>query len=323
MPERNIAPRKLLAFNVGGTTMVRSSNPKGYLIPDVGSFVLMGVEEGTVNPDATSIAIAEAGIVIRISADEEAAEQIFPALLSGSLRSGVMTLPSREHLTRWGLSGSYGLFGAVVEGEAPAGATQSPAPIVDLLEDASALAIAETHRPVQALDSAARPSHELSADATVAEIATRIAGVAGLSDGELARLFRVARETFQRWRTGDLTNPNPANRRRLGLLLRLLEDLCRRDVKVEQWLRNVSDIDSLTPYELLERGRLDDAEYLAAHLPTISAPHLAAGPDGMPVTRDASHPAFAPRRDEPVDDLTLDDDHEWIEVEAEAVEDDE
>src|SRR5688572_25953274 len=91
---RNVAPRKVLATHAGGTTMVRSNNPRGYLIPDVGSFVWTGGLEGTVRPDTTTIIIADEGIVIRISAPEEYAAHVFPALLSGRLGSVVMTHPS-------------------------------------------------------------------------------------------------------------------------------------------------------------------------------------------------------------------------------------
>lgn len=195
--------------------------------------------------------------------------------------------------------------------------------IVDLLEDAPALAGVQTHEIAPALDLNAEPPPKLSADAPVAEIAMRIAGISSLNDGELARVFRVARETFQRWRTGELTNPNVANRRRLGLLHRLLDDVAGRDVRVDQWLRNVSDIENLTPYELLERGRLDDVEYLAAQLPTGSPPQLGTAPDGSPVTRADAPPAFARRRDESLADLALDDEEGWEDVEAEAIDDDE
>jgi hypothetical protein len=131
----------------------------------------------------------------------------------------------------------------------------------------------------------------------------------------------VARETFQRWRTGELTNPNVGNRRRLGLLLRLLEDLEGREVRVDQWLRNVSAIDGLTPYELLERGRLDDVEHLAAQVPRDGASEQVLADDGLPVTRARGYPAFARRVDEPLVDVA-EGDEGWEEVEAEAIDDD-
>ena len=102
----------------------------------------------------------------------------------------------------------------------------------------------------------------------------------------------------------------------------LLTDLASRDVRVDQWLRNVSDIEDLTPYELLERGRLDDIERLAAQLPADWKPRLATAPDGSPVTRADAFPAFALRRDEPAADLAQGDDEGWEEVEAEAADDD-
>lgn len=104
----------------------------------------------------------------------------------------------------------------------------------------------------------------LSPDAPVEKIASRIHQLTGLSDEELARLFKVARETFNRWRSGVLTNPTPGSRRRLGLLLRLLDDLGGRGVAIKDWLLNNPVKDGLTAYELLERGRIDEVAYLAA-----------------------------------------------------------
>ena len=90
-------------------------------------------------------------------------------------------------------------------------------------------------------------------------------------------------------------------------------------------MRNVSDIESLTPYDLLERGRLDDVEYLAAHLPTGSPPRSATAPRCVPPRRRAptriqrlppdatSHSPILPPADE----------EGWEEVEAEAIDNDE
>jgi hypothetical protein len=173
-------------------------------------------------------------------------------------------------------------------------------------------------------DLAPRPlATELRADASVAQIATRIAALSHLTDQELARLFRVARETYQRWRTGELTNPTQANRRRQGLLLRLLQDLDMRGVEVGEWLKNVSDIDNLTPYQLLERGRLDEVESLAAKLPGHPVPRTEVGDDRSPRTQALGLPVFGGRDREPAEDLVLEDDEGWVEVEAEAIEDDE
>lgn len=321
----NVAPRKLLMTSVGGSTIVRSSNQKGYLIPDVGSFVSPGALDGTVRPDATTIVIAETGIVIRISAPEEIAEQIFPALLRNRLGFVAMTHPSRDHIASLGLAGLYGSYGALggVIGAGPpvAPAAEASGLIVELLEDAPTLAGMRRPEGVRSLESPISAPRTIGADASIAEIATRIAEITSLNDGELARVFNVARETFQRWRTGELTNPNVANRRRLGLLHRLLDDLAGREVRVDQWLRNVSDIESLTPYDLLERGRLDDVEHLAAQVPRDGTSEQVLADDGLPVTRAHGYPGFARRVDEPLIDVAGDDEG-WEEVEAEAVDDD-
>jgi hypothetical protein len=139
----NVAPRKLLMTSVGGSTIVRSSNPKGYLIPDVGSFVSPGALDGTVRPDATTIMIAETGIVIRISAPEEIAEQIFPALLRNRLGFVATTNPSQDHITSLGLAGLYGSYGAlggIIGAGAPAAPVAEAFGLKQLLEDAPALA---------------------------------------------------------------------------------------------------------------------------------------------------------------------------------------
>ena len=79
----------------------------------------------------------------------------------------------------------------------------------------------------------------------------------------------------------------------------------------------------MTPLDLLERGRLEDVEYLAAQLPSEHATRTATRADGRSVTLGAELPAFVRRQNEPTEDLILDDDHDWIDVDAEAVSDDE
>jgi hypothetical protein len=103
-------------------------------------------------------------------------------------------------------------------------------------------------------------------DAPVSAIATRIAELSGLSDDQLAELFKVQRETYCRWRLGTLSNPRVGNRRRLGLLLSLLEELAHRQINIKDWLLNAVITEGLTPYELLERGRISDVAFAAASL---------------------------------------------------------
>ncbi len=126
---------------------------------------------------------------------------------------------------------------------------------------------AATAKAVEATTPAASPAP----DAPVAEIASRIATLSELSDELLAELFTVERETFCRWRTGALTNPRIGNRRRLGLLLALLEELHTRQVNIKDWLLNSVTAGGLTPYQLLARGRIDEVAYLAATIgqPTV------------------------------------------------------
>lgn len=126
----------------------------------------------------------------------------------------------------------------------------------------------------------------LAPDASVAAVATRIALLSDLSDELLADLFKVERETFCRWRTGVLTNPRVGNRRRLGLLLGLLEDLAGRQVNVKDWLLNSVTPQGLTPYQLLETGRIDEVAFLAASIgdPSVQRDaRVAAGPAPEPL----------------------------------------
>ncbi|MFX4427843.1 hypothetical protein ABTA68_19650, partial [Acinetobacter baumannii] len=76
--------------------------------------------------------------------------------------------------------------------------------------------------------------------------------------------FKIERETFCRWRSGALANPRVGNRRRLGLLLALLEEMAGREVNIKDWLLNFTTPEGLTPYQLLDRGRIDEVAYLAS-----------------------------------------------------------
>lgn len=134
----------------------------------------------------------------------------------------------------------------------------------------------------------------LASDASVAQIASRVAQLSGLSDERLAELFKVERETFCRWRTGVLTNPRAASRRRLGLLLILLEDLNMRRVNIKDWLLNPVAGRTLTPYDLVSKGRIDEVAFLAASV------------GEQPTERDVAMTARTA-----VDSLTFGDDNVW------------
>jgi hypothetical protein len=144
----------------------------------------------------------------------------------------------------------------------------------------------------------------LTPDASIAEIASRIARLSGLGDGSLAKLFGVERETFCRWRTGVLKNPRVGNRRRLGLLLRLLEDLDGRQVHINNWLLNQLPTGDLTPYDLLAQGRIDEVAHLA----------VAIGVDV--VEGDTSPLSVSEATDQGL--LVFDDDDQWAVVNVEG-----
>lgn len=147
-----------------------------------------------------------------------------------------------------------------------------PAVVAVTAADEALAAVAPTDAPM---------AEPLAPDAPVSAIATRIAELSGLSDEQLAELFKIQRETYCRWRLGTLSNPRVGNRRRLGLLLSLLEELATRQINVKDWLLNAIVVDDLTPYQLLERGRIGDVAYAAASLRETQAaerdPRVAAG----------------------------------------------
>lgn len=125
---------------------------------------------------------------------------------------------------------------------------------------------AEFVAPTADADSRSVATESLPVDASIADIASRIAALSGLSDELLAELFKVERETFCRWRTGALTNPRVGNRRRLALLLGLVDDLAARQVSIKDWLLNSVTPEGFTPYDLLERGRIDEVAFLSASI---------------------------------------------------------
>jgi len=311
-----VAPRKLVGYLQGEQTLVRSSNPEGYLIPDIdSSFNGIGWRDGTASPEVTTVEMGQAGIIVHLLSSKDVVAPIVRQVqaFGGNI---VMFVGSRSSSGKsWGpYSEALPEFESLVMG-----LTGSMAKPMSVLEQSYESPALRRERESSPPDLAI----ELRADASVAEIATRIAALSTLTDQELARLFRVARETYLRWRAGELANPTQANRRRLGLLLRLLQDLYAREIQVGQWLQNISEIDGLTPYQLLERGRLDEVEWLAAQLPGHAAPKTETESDGTPRTRVFGLPAFGRQVDEPLEDLVIDDDEGWVEIEAEAVEDDE
>jgi hypothetical protein len=144
-----------------------------------------------------------------------------------------------------------------------------------------------TEFPATSTTTTAPVAEPVAPDPSVSEIASRISALSGLGDQLLADLFKVERETFCRWRTGALTNPRLGNRRRLGLLLSLMDELAGRHVNIKDWLLNSVGADGLTPYELLTEGRVDEAAFLAASIdpkaPVTRDPHVATGEEPEPL----------------------------------------
>lgn len=158
-------------------------------------------------------------------------------------------------------------------------------------------------------DTASAPPAEtwppLAPGASVVAIASRIHGLSGLSDEELAAIFKVTRETFNRWRSGALNNPTPGSRRRLGLVLRVLEEGHAHGVNLKDWLLNtLPSPEGLTPYELLQKGHIEEVAYLAAEL----------GAKDLQAQQASEEPLE--------DDLIFGDDDFWTSSDLEGVDDD-
>jgi hypothetical protein len=186
-----------------------------------------------------------------------------------------------DALSRLGALGSLGR--AVVHITAPPTTSMPPKalPIRRLFPSEQ-----PTLATAQAINLAPTVDAPLAADASVAEIASRITTLSDLSDDLLAELFKVERETFCRWRTGILTNPRVGNRQRLGLLLGLLQDLAGRQVNIKDWLLNFVTSQGLTPYQLLERGQIDEVAFLAASIgepPVEPDAQVSSGEDPEPL----------------------------------------
>lgn len=160
----------------------------------------------------------------------------------------------------------------------------------------------------------------LPSDASVEAISTRLSALVGLSDGEMSKLFpgEVQRETYQRWRTGRMRNPTPANRRRMGVLLRLFQDLSGRDLDLHEWIRNPSSVEHLTPYELLVQGRLDEVEALAAQAVPAQAGTDHTDARGHLVATEENMASFVPRHLEGDEDLEFEDEGDLIEIEGDV-----
>jgi hypothetical protein len=325
---KGMAVCKTVASEFGHTMVTRSNDPSRYLMPDIGSYVPT-IYGGTPASEHVPVQFGDDAIIVRISATDDTALLISQALEQGAWRSLTLGQNWVDEVHGASAHGSGDTNFAVVPFVFSLGAglriSSEPDP-ASLGRETTALPEAligvnpymTPDAPLTVLAEPGRESPTLRDDATAAEIATRISELSGLSDAELARLFRVARETFQRWRTGELSSPTPPNRRRLNLLVGILTDLAARQVVVQDWLRNVSTIDALTPYELLAHGRIDAVENLAAQV-AGEPPRLEQGHDGMSVTRADGRPGFAPRGSEPSEDLDVADDADWVEVEAEAI----
>jgi hypothetical protein len=190
----------------------------------------------------------------------------FSIALVGLGSFGAATVSSLGRLSSsfsWALAPPEAIRRVFTPPKAPSRVLIPPAVLSQALAEPSATSAPDQLTALERDMVSTRTETSLPQDAPVADVASRIAALSELSDELLAELFKVERETFCRWRTGTLTNPRVGNRRRLGLLLALMEDLAGRRVNIKDWLLNHVTSQGLTPYELLERGRIDEVAFLA------------------------------------------------------------
>lgn len=152
---------------------------------------------------------------------------------------------------------------------------------------------------------------------SVSHLATRIKDSSQLTDDQLAEVFpgELARETFQRWRTGRTERPTEGNLRRLGLLHQLFEDLAVRVAEPRNWLLQFGpSIDGRTPYDLLLAGRFSEVQNLVASLPALAALSPESGAEAQ-----ALEPSLGPLpHDHTPDQIDFtafaDDEGDWVEA---------
>jgi transcriptional regulator with XRE-family HTH domain len=137
---------------------------------------------------------------------------------------------------------------------------------------------------------------------SIPAIAQGVRSMSGLSASDLAKIFPVARESYQRWASG-LIEPSHPNLKRLLALQQLLEAVALRVDNVRTWLLAPSG-ESLSPYDLLCRGELSAVWNLIMRLPSRSPyqPYRdAEGEFGFRV-RDSVHSDNAPTEEWEVDE---------------------
>jgi hypothetical protein len=302
-------------FAFGGEVIRRPSATGGYIVPDLevemeAHDLVESLGTQRVRPLRIELNAERGQLTVSILVPEEVAEQVLLGLRQAS--SGIWSLgelgkrlPHVGSFEQWLKAAPSISEGIDVTSKSIADATESltlPAPPETTVSE----------EPAEA-----KPLVPLPGDASVEQITTHLSQLTGLSDGELGQLFpgEVSREHYQRWRTGRADNPTSANRRRMWFLVRLFERAALAGVATDQWVRNTTEIDELTPFELLRLGRFDEVEHLAARLVPAPEPVEITSAEGRPVILEQGPPSFIPRSEEPTSDLVPEEEEGWIEIE--------
>ena len=253
---------RVVTRNDGRCLDVVASPSSSYLLPDLSDFSLVKREARPVGIGRITLH----GNRVKIDNIIDPEREANPGLIQpASPLGGWQLLIQAAHPPAFGVRGKLSMtdIAGIATGALVPRPRSSPKPL---------------HTAVDKL----APEQSLAADAPVSAITTRIAALAELGDEKLAKLFGVERETYCRWRTGALPNPRPGNRRRLSLLLALLDELATRRVGIRDWMLNYTTPEGLTPYQLIERGRIDDAAYIASAIgesPATRDPQATLGRD--------------------------------------------
>jgi hypothetical protein len=298
-------------FAYAGELIRRPTATCGYIIPDLeveseGHNLVESIGTQRVQPLRIEINAERGQLTVSILVPEEFAEQ---ALLG--LRQANRGIWSLGELSKW-LSDEEWPGGARPTSETMRAASRRFA------EAARGFRLPGSPETTATEEFTNSERPDLPDDATVEQITSRLSELTGLSDGDLGELFpgQISREHYQRWRTGKADNPTRANRRRMWFLVRLFERAASAGIVIDQWVRNTTEIDELTPFELLRLGRFDEVEHLAAQLVSAPAPVEITSAEGRPVLLEQGLPSFIPRSEEPTSDLILEDEESWTEIEG-------
>ena len=243
---------RVVSRNAGRCLDVVSSPSSTYLLPDLADFSLLNRE--TRSDQSLHLLIEDEGVLIQSSTSADAAGtwQGWLGNLAGLRGISLGFLHASEpQIFSWPASPEHVIEKVLLQAVPPPTQVTRSAVAV-----APSMSVALSERTATT-----SPVTEVS------RVAQRLSALSSLTDEQLSQIFKVERETFARWKSGALTNPRVGSRRRLGLMLRLFDELTAKHVVVKDWLLNQVTPEGRTPFEMLKRGSFDQVALLSAELP--------------------------------------------------------